>query len=118
MGAVLDSSENIRQNSTNTSRKAYKIKEKLEKNKDESVKMEKIQCREFMYIGLLDGCHGIRFRILVLTEGSDVKNVFVTPTLDRLCDVIPIEIRPEISNFVREHFNYKREPNYINPLLN
>ena len=47
MGAVLDSSENIRQNSTNTSRKAYKIKEKLEKNKDESVKKFSIEIENF-----------------------------------------------------------------------
>ena len=45
MGAVLDSTENIRQDEKNSSRQAYKTKEKLEKDKDKGIKQNSIRTK-------------------------------------------------------------------------
>ena len=64
MGAILDSTKNIRQNSKDTSGQAYKIKEKLEKDKDKGIKMEPNQ-RVPSGIPAVKKSHSIEQRLVI-----------------------------------------------------
>ena len=71
---------------------------------------------DLTYEGIFDRHHGLQYKIRIIKDGPIIKHVIVVPSLDDV--FIPEEIRPEISNFVRGWFNYKKEPIYFNPRLN
>ena len=85
--------------------------------------MNLIMVGDLAYDGMFNKHHGLRFEVSVAKDGAGIKKVSVTPSLDANLEglkilTIPQEIRPEISNFIREWLGYEKEPVYLSPRLN
>ena len=115
MGAILDSAKNIRQDEKDSSRQAYKTEEKLEKDKDEGVKMtnaianakseESIKFN-LVYNGRIAKYRGQQFNVEVV-GGLEQKIIFVFPEPQQNpIGFVPPEIREELSASIR-NLGYK-----------